>query len=115
MVSLAAERGLKRAFVPAVDAAEASLVQGVDVFPVRTLTDLVNHLAGDITLEPVRGDADSLANPIAEALVDFADVKGQEHVKRGLEVAAAGAHNLIELWTEHLPSLRDDVRNCCRG
>jgi magnesium chelatase family protein len=95
MISLAVEKGLKRAFVPAVDAKEAALVQGIEVFPVRTLADLVNHLTGDLEIERMTGDTTVATTFNADAFVDFADIRGQEHVKRGLEVAAAGAHNLI--------------------
>jgi magnesium chelatase family protein len=95
MVSLAAEKGLKRAFVPAVDAREASLVQGVDVYPVRTLTDLVNHFAGDVPIERMEGETGVTSSVSDDAYVNFADIRGQEHVKRGLEVAAAGAHNVV--------------------
>ena len=93
MISTAATKGLARAFVPPSDAAEAALVGDIEVIPVRTLADLVNHLTGDAPIGPHVPDAtapDSLFTG-----VDFAEVKGQEHVKRGLEVAAAGAHNVL--------------------
>jgi len=95
MVSLAAERGLRRAFVPADDAREAALISAVEVFPVRTLTDLVSHLSGDVLIPRMQPDTATVMSDAWINATDFADVKGQEHVKRGLEVAAAGAHNLI--------------------
>ena len=94
MMTLAHEQDLKRAFIPAIDAAEAALIEGVTVYPVRTLTDLVNHLAGDAPIAPqAAGSVDLTAQTVTA--VDFGEIRGQEHVKRGLEVAAAGAHNVI--------------------
>jgi len=88
-----------RAFVPAVDAAEAALVGAVEIIPIHTLADLVNHLSGEAPLAPHAPDStppDSLYTGI-----DFSEVKGQEHVKRGLEVAASGSHNVLTFGTKH--------------
>lgn len=95
MVSLAAEKGLARAFVPEVDAREASLVQGIDVYPIRTLADLVNHLTGEVPIAPMGDDHRQVEATLDTTGPDFSEIRGQEHVKRGLEVAAAGAHNLV--------------------
>lgn len=94
MLSLAASKGMKRAFVPFDDAPEAALVGGVDVYGVRTLSDLVNHLNGEVPMDRFDPASIVAAEPLASA-VDFSQIKGQEHVKRGLEIAAAGSHNVI--------------------
>jgi magnesium chelatase family protein len=94
MMSLAQEKGLRRAFIPAADAAEATLVEGIEVYPVATLGDLVNHLTGEMPITAQRPGETAAGLP-TETAVDFSEIRGQEHVKRGLEVAAAGAHNVI--------------------
>ena len=100
MLSLAAAKGMRRAFVPHEDAAEAALIEGIEVYPVRTLADLVNHLTGEVPLAPhANGAAPPEALPFGGT--DFSEVRGQDHVKRGLEVAAAGAHNVPMMWTNH--------------
>ncbi len=93
MISTAAANGLRRAFVPAVDATEAALVGEVEIIPVRTLVDLVNHLSGEAPIAP--HSPDSTPPESLYLGVDFSEVKGQEHVKRGLEIAASGAHNAL--------------------
>lgn len=101
MVALARERGIRRAYVPEVDAVEAALVAGITVYPVRTLAALAAALdrtrpeTGDLTPMPYRESLFVADDPRNEGMADLQEVKGQEHVKRALEVAAAGGHNML--------------------
>lgn len=97
LASLAKEKGATGIIIPAENAAEASVVAGVSVFGVRTLSEMVGLLTGHLEARPhPPTDVASLLQT-APAPVDFAEIRGQEGVKRALILAAAGSHNILML------------------
>ena len=94
MLSAAQENGIRKVFVPSIDAEEASLLEDVEIYPVRNLRQLINVLNHEDTLHPLATTAIETLLATNDFLTDMAHIKGQEHVKRALEISAAGGHNL---------------------
>ncbi|MFA5024925.1 MAG: YifB family Mg chelatase-like AAA ATPase [Candidatus Shapirobacteria bacterium] len=92
---LAKEKGVKKIFVPRLCANEAAVVEGIEVYPVDSLTKLIKHLEGKTLIEPLKyiQSQDLLDESVIQ--FDFSEILGQESAKRALEIAAAGGHNIF--------------------
>lgn len=87
--------GRREVYVPAENAREAAVVDGITVYGVHTLTELLRHLRGEARMQPVEYDRQEFQEKTLQSALDFADVRGQFRAKRAMEIAAAGGHNIL--------------------
>ncbi|MCG8376083.1 MAG: YifB family Mg chelatase-like AAA ATPase, partial [Chlorobiales bacterium] len=93
--TLTSEKKIKNIIVPDKNAREAAIVDGVNVYALKSLTQAIELLSGNIEMVPVRLDKEKIFSIAGQYLLDMSEVKGQAHAKRALEIATAGGHNVI--------------------
>lgn len=94
--------GIKKAIIPYDNRFEASVVNGLSVYPVKNLTEVINHINKTKPIEEFKTNINELFNTDSISYLNFSSVKGQQHIKRALEIAASGGHNCLMIGSPRL-------------